>query len=103
MKLLLHSFGLQTGYHVATDCPMSITVGLGSTGMPRGMPQYRLILSFAWHWPKIIWDEDKFEQRFLDRGLLAPRMGIASSAWTGRSRTVRGVVWVRHWSVKRVL
>lgn len=101
MKILLHSFGIQTGYYVSTDCPMSITVGLGATEMPRGMPQYRLILSFAWRWPQVLWTEDKFEQRFLDRGLLAPNLGIASSAWTGRSRTVRAVVWDRYWSVMR--
>lgn len=98
MQILRRHFALQLGYDISTDCWHGITLALGArdgTGS-----RYRLILSFSFDWPQIVWRDEVWvinEPGYI-RGLPVARRGVRSSAWTGRQQHVAAIVWNRYFS-----
>ena len=108
MMIRMRHFALNWGYDIQTDCPFSLTIALGHSRLvwKHAYPRYRLIVSFAFDWPKVEWRDTEWavnEPGYL-QGMPVQRQGIAASAWTGRRMTVRRVTWFRKfwwWAVSR--
>lgn len=97
MQILRRHFALQVGYDVSTGCRYGVTLGLGARD-GKGS-RYRLILSFSFDWPQIVWRDEVWvinEPGYI-RGLPVARRGVPSSIWTGRRYSVAEWMWPRHW------
>lgn len=103
MMIRLKHFALSIGYDIGTDCPYGFTLALGRrAGRKPGEPIWKFIVECHWDLPKLVWRWEEFainEPGYV-QGLPVPRLGIRSSAWTGREFSLYGIQWYRgfYWS-----
>lgn len=101
--------GIQTATLGPHTCAASIYIGWGiadvgqrAPGRLRNASVYRYSIHVAWDWtPTVQRQHEDWEQWYADRGMLAPRLGIRSSAWTGRRETVYDWAW-KWWAEVRI-
>ncbi len=100
------SFSVGWGYHIGTDSPFSFSLCLGRRDPKfRRDLCYKLVVGFAFDWPKLIWHNSDWAVNELGyvRGLPVYRRGYPAYAWTGRRWTIYHVSWSRYfwWIVSR--
>ncbi len=95
-------FALQWGYAFWCDMEAGFTLCLFARRYTDAGPykasRYKLTVEVGWNWrPTIVWREEawRINEPGTIRGMPLARPGVASSAWTGRARSVERVYWDR--------
>lgn len=95
-------FAMNWGYNFTHDLPASFAIGLiANPGWAQGemRPRWRFLIGASWSWlPQIVWLQEEWDHKFIERGLIVPNLGYRSSTWTGRKFTVHSWSWPFHFA-----